>query len=158
MPRRKTVKLNLPVVNPLIKQVFRSNVVFCEKMGRAHNWVTDWNRTDKDGEPKPKNLPSPEEAARMCILLKTTPDEILLRDGETPEETAKCLEDIETVRKLVEAEGIKESTPDSKTEGEDIKVSKAINFVRGASPDEISEIENFFAYLESKRKNNETKS
>ncbi len=47
---------------------------------------------------------------------------------------------------------------DPKTVGEDSKVSKAINFVRCASPDEINEIENFFAYLESKRKNNETKS
>lgn len=54
-------------------------------------------------------------------------------------------------------QGIKEA-PDPKTEGGDSKVSKAINFVRCASPDEINEIENFFAYLESKRKNNETKS
>ena len=58
----------------------------------------------------------------------------------------------------VEAERAKENAPDPKIEGEDSKVSKAINFVRGASLDEISEIENFFAYLESKRKNNETKS
>lgn len=57
----------------------------------------------------------------------------------------------------VKAEGIKEAH-DPKTVGEDSKVSKAINFVRCASPDEITEIENFFAYLESKRKNNEAKS
>lgn len=139
MPRRKTVKLNLPVVNPLIKQVFRSNVVFCEKMGRAHNWVTDWNRTDKDGEPKPKNLPSPEEAARMCILLKTTPDEILLRDGETPEETAKCLEDIETVRKLIEAEGVKEAH-DPKAEGEDAQLAQLIAKFNRLSPQQKSAV------------------
>lgn len=54
-------------------------------------------------------------------------------------------------------QGIKKAH-DPKTVGEDSKVSKAINFVRCASPDEINEIENFFAYLESKRKNNETKS
>lgn len=54
-------------------------------------------------------------------------------------------------------QGIKEAH-DPKTVGEDSKVSKAINFVRCASPDEINEIENFFAYLESKRKTNETKS
>lgn len=53
--------------------------------------------------------------------------------------------------------GIKEA-PATEGEGEDSKVSKAINFVRCASPDEINEIENFFAYLESKRNNNETKS
>ena len=59
----------------------------------------------------------------MCILLKTTPDEILLHEGETPEETEKCLKDIETVRKLVEAEGIKEA-PDPKTEGEGLSAAK----------------------------------
>ena len=58
----------------------------------------------------------------------------------------------------VESERAKENAHDPKTVGEDAKVSKAISFVRGASPDEIAEIENFFAYLESKRKNNETKS
>lgn len=63
----------------------------------------------------------------------------------------------ETDDPTVEAESIKKA-PDPKTGGEDSKVSKAINFVRCASPDEINEIENFFAYLESKRKNNETKS
>lgn len=63
----------------------------------------------------------------------------------------------ETDDPTVEAEGIKKA-PDPKTGGEDSKVSKAINFVRCASPDEINEIENFFAYLESKRKTNETKS
>lgn len=101
MSRRKTVKLNLSVVNPLIKQVFRSNVVFCEKMGRAQNWVTDWNRKDKDGNPKPKNLPSPEEAAQMCVLLDALPEEILLSEGESPEETEKLQKDIGTVRQLV---------------------------------------------------------
>lgn len=101
MSRRKTVKLDLPVVNSLIKSELRSYIVFCEKMGRAHNWVTDWNRRDKNGKPSPKNLPSPEEAARMCILLKTTPEEILLHEGETDEETAKCLEDIQRVKELV---------------------------------------------------------
>lgn len=64
---------------------------------------------------------------------------------------------IDTTKSPVEAEGIKEAH-DPKAVGEGAKVSKAINFVRCASPDEINEIENFFAYLESKRKNNETKS
>lgn len=102
MPRRKTVKLNLSVVNPLIKQVFRSNVVFCEKMERAHNWVTDWNRKDKDGKPKPKNPPSPEEAAKMCILLETTPEVILLNKGTTEAETAELQADIALVRDLLD--------------------------------------------------------
>lgn len=103
MSRRKTVKLNLEFVNPRIKEVCHNNVIFCNQMGRPNQktWVTDWNRV-KDGNWAPKNLPSPEEAARMCILLETTPEEILLHEGETDEETAKCLEDIQRVKELVE--------------------------------------------------------
>lgn len=137
MSRRKTVKLNLEVVLPLIKEKCRSNVVFCEKMGRPtqKTWVTGWSN-----KPKPKNPPSPEEAARMCILLKTTPDKILLREGETPEETAKCLEDIETVRKLVEAEGAKESAPDPMTEGEDAQLTQFIAKFSRLSPQQKSAV------------------
>lgn len=117
MSRRKTVKLNLEFVNPRIKEVCHNNVIFCNQMGRPNQktWVTDWNRV-KDGNWAPKNLPSPEEAARMCILLKTTPEEILLHEGETDEETAKCLEDIQRVKELV-AELQKEDAPDPKIEG-----------------------------------------
>lgn len=102
MSRRKTVKLNLEFVNPRIKEVCHNNVIFCNQMGRPNQktWVTDWNRV-KDGNWAPKNLPSPEEAARMCILLKSTPEEILLHEGETEKETAKCLEDIQRVKELV---------------------------------------------------------
>lgn len=102
MSRRKTVKLNLEVVLPLIKEKCRSNVVFCEKMGRPtqKTWVTDWNRKDENGNPKPKNLPSPEEAARMCVLLQTTPEEILVEQA-----------DIDLVNALLESEMEKEKTP-----------------------------------------------
>ncbi len=104
MSRRKTVKLNLEVVLPLIKQKCRSNVVFCEKMGRSaqKTWVTGWSN-----KPKPKNPPSPEEAARMCILLHTTPEEILQATGETEQETAKCQADIALVHSLMEQQGVK---------------------------------------------------
>ena len=100
MSRRKTVRLNLPVTNSLIKKKCRSNVVFCEQMGRPEHksWVSDWNRTPS------KNLPSPEEAAQMCLLLNTTPEEILLGVGETEEDTAKLQADIALVRGLIEQE------------------------------------------------------
>lgn len=113
MSRRKTVKLNLEVVLPLIKQKCRSNVVFCEKMGRSaqKTWVTGWSN-----KPKPKNPPSPEEAARMCILLHTTPEEILQATGETEQETAKCQADIVLVRSLMEQQGVKEA-PAAESEG-----------------------------------------
>lgn len=93
--RRDTVRPNLQVLLPLIKEKFRSNVVFTKEVrGKDKSgWISEWRRG--------KNFPSPEEAARMCILLKTTPEEILLHEGETEKETAKCLEDIQRVTELV---------------------------------------------------------
>jgi hypothetical protein len=121
--KRDVVFINYEKIVFLIKKIYRNNTIFCEelnkKMGttRTTKWVSEWKRNS--------NLPSPKEAAVICILLKTTPDEILLREGETPEETVKCLEDIETVRKLVEAEGIKEA-PATEGEGEKDALIKAV--------------------------------
>lgn len=109
MSRRKVVSLNLEEVKNRIKKVFRHNVIFCEEMGRAHNWVTDWNRKDENGNPKPKNLPSPEEAARMCVLLQTTPEVILLTKGATEAETAELQADIALVRDLLDQQGAKKA-------------------------------------------------
>lgn len=106
MSRRKTVKLNLEVVLPLIKEKCRSNVVFCERMGRPtqKTWVTGWSN-----KPKPKNPPSPEEAAKMCILLETTPDVILLNKGATEAETAELQADIARVRDLLDQQDAKKA-------------------------------------------------
>lgn len=106
MSRRKTVKLNLEVVLPLIKEKCRSNVVFCERMGRPtqKTWVTGWSN-----KPKPKNPPSPEEAAKMCILLETTPEVILLNKGTTEAETAELQADIALVRDLIDQQGAKKA-------------------------------------------------
>lgn len=103
--RRDTVKPNLQVLLPLIKEKFRSNVVFTKEVrGKDKSgWISEWRRG--------KNFPSPEEAARMCILLETTPEEILLHEGETDEETAKCLEDIQRVKELVEELRKEEAVP-----------------------------------------------
>jgi hypothetical protein len=133
MPKKYTVKVNYEAIVSAIDnhKVYRgNNTSFCLDMGFENrtSWVSDLKRG--------RNLPSPEEAARMCILLKTTPDEILLHDGETPEETAKCLQDIETVRKLVEAEAIKE-TPDPKIEGYSELQQAAIQFVLSLPPDKL---------------------
>jgi hypothetical protein len=94
----------------MIREKCRSYVVFTKEIRGKDNsgWVTEWGRGS--------NYPSPEEAAHICIFLNTTPDDILLHEGKTPEETEKCLKDIETVRKLVEAEGAKKAL-DPKIEG-----------------------------------------
>lgn len=128
MSRRKTVELNLEYVNPKIKAICRSNVVFCEKMGRAYNWVTDWNRKAEDGTPKPKNLPSPEEAARMCVILETTPDKILVKQ-----------EDIVLVNSLLEQErGEKPSTVSS--EGLSEPEKEVIRLLRLVPPERQPEL------------------
>ena len=113
MPKRKTVSVNVPVVRKKIKSTYRSNVVFCEKMGRSSQktWVTEWGRNH--------NLPSPEEAARMCVLLQTTPEEILTEEA-----------DIELVRGLIEQErekGIKKERP---ADGEAPDQDKLLEIVR----------------------------
>lgn len=133
MSKRTTVKVDIERIEIIIKANGWRNSYFAEViMKKQRGWVSEWKRG--------KNFPSPEEAARMCILLKTTPDEILLHEGETPEETAKCLEDIEAVRKLVEAEGIKENTPDPKTEGEDAQLAQLIAGFSRLSPQQKSAV------------------
>lgn len=78
-----------------------SEAAFSRKFGKNNRWVSDLRRG------KNTNLPSKELAVQMCLTLNVSPDDILLHEGKTPEETKKCLEDIETVRKLVEAESAK---------------------------------------------------
>ena len=87
MSRKKTVKIIYNAIKDPIKKLFRSNVVFCEAMGFTgrDSWVSDLKRG--------RNLPSPEEAARMCVLLQTTPEEILSEEA-----------DVELVRSLIEQE------------------------------------------------------
>ena len=83
MSKRDVAKIDHGAVAPIIKKVFRSNSVFCEKMGRHVSWVTGWKQN--------KNLPSPEEAAKMCELLSVQPEEIIADPA-----------DVEKVRALME--------------------------------------------------------
>lgn len=127
MSRRKTVMLNLDLIGPLIKNRCRSYTVFCERMGRANNWVTDWLRKDEFGKPAYKNLPSPEEAARMCVILQVRPEEILTEP-----------EDIELVTQLLESQKQK-PTP----EGEPLALHTMDDWkeaLTGLSQDELKQI------------------
>lgn len=144
--RRDTVKPNLQVLLPLIKEKFRSNVVFTKEVrGKDKSgWISEWRRG--------KNFPSPEEAARMCILLETTPEEILLHEGKTDEETAKCLEDIQRVKELVE-ELTAESEEKRSAKGEALSPvdQEIFDFISVASVEEVAEVLRFIGYLKSKR-------
>lgn len=132
MSKRTTVKVDIERIEIIIKANGWRNSYFAEViMKKQRGWVSEWKRG--------KNFPSPEEAARMCILLKTTPDNILLHEGETPEETAKCLEDIEAVRKLVEAENIKETLA-TEDEGEDVQLAQFIAKFNRLSPQQKSAV------------------
>lgn len=128
MSRRKTVQLDVEVILKTIKKECRSYTVFCEKMGRANNWATDWNRKGKDGKPAPKNLPSPEEAARMCAILNVRPEEILVEQA-----------DIELVRGLIESQRGEGQKEKHSTEGEVLSEVQleAINFIKTLNEDEL---------------------
>ena len=144
MSKRTTVKVDIERIEIIIKANGWRNSYFAEViMKKQRVWVSEWKRG--------KNFPSPEEAARMCVLLKTTPDDILLHEGKTPEETAKCLKDIETVRKLVVADGITERTPDPKIEGVSAEAQEILDYIRGATPAELAEVCRYIGYLKSKR-------
>lgn len=93
------------------------------------------------------NLPSREFAVKMCLTLDVTPDAILMSEGNTPDETAKYLEDIAAVQKLVDAEGAKKA-PATEGEGSDGKIAQ---FIRSASAEELDEICRYIDFLESKR-------
>lgn len=110
-----------------------SEAAFSRKFGKNNRWVSDLRRG------KNTNLPSKELAVQMCLTLNVSPDDILLHEGKTPEETKKCLEDIETVRKLVAAEGKKEA-PDPKTEGEDAQLAQLIAGFSRLSPQQKSAV------------------
>lgn len=107
MPKKlDSVSLNTSCVNLIVNYCEKADISeasFSRKFKKNNGWVTDLRRS------KNLNLPSKELAVQMCLTLNVSPDDILLHEGKTPEETAKCLEDIETVRKLVEAKGIKEA-------------------------------------------------
>lgn len=127
MPKRKTVKTNYNKVKNAIDchKIYRgNNTSFCLDMGFENrtSWVSDLKRN--------RNLPSPEEAAQMCLLLHTPPEEILLTEGETEKETAQYQEDIALVHELMEEmQGGKEAPA---TEGEGSKEA-ASNFIKATN-------------------------
>ena len=134
MSRKKTVKIIYDAIKEPIKKLFRSNVVFCEAMGFTgrDSWVSDLKRG--------RNLPSPEEAARMCVLLHTTPEEILVEEA-----------DIELVRSLIERErekGIKKD-PIPKDEAVGSAKQKLLDALDGLSD---SQIEKLIGIIEEAKK------
>lgn len=135
MPKKlDSVSLNTSCVNLIVNYCEKADIseaAFSRKFKKNNGWVTDLRRS------KNLNLPSKELAVQMCLTLNVSPDDILLHEGKTPEETEKCLKDIETVRKLVEAERIKESAPNFNVEGWTDLQKAAIQFVLSLPPENL---------------------
>lgn len=149
MPKKYTVKVNYEAIISAIDnhKVYRgNNTSFCLDMGFENrtSWVSDLKRG--------RNLPSLEEAAKMCSLLKKSPDEILLHQGETEEQTAKCQKDIALVRDLLDQQGAKKApTEISERELDDPDVQEIYKFARTCNDTERENLKKYIAFLESLR-------
>lgn len=89
MAKRETVTIDVAKVIDLGISNGWSAATVARKIGKHPRWLSEIKRG--------RNLPSPEEAAQMCVLLQTTPEEILVKP-----------EDIALVNSLLEQEkGIK---------------------------------------------------
>lgn len=133
MAKRKTVNIICNKVIPLIEENEWSNAAFSRKVGKYSSWFGEVLRGN--------NLPSPEEAAQMCLLLNTTPEEILLGVGETEKDTAELQADIALVRGLIEQErekqGIKK-TPGFSTEGWTDLQKEGVEFLLSLPPKKLA--------------------
>lgn len=115
--KKKTVKVKANYIEYCLGVNGWSNAHFCTNlMGRGRGWITEWKRG--------RNLPTPEEAARMCELLHTTPEDILI-DAE----------DVTLVRGLLE-QAEKNNAPAPIAEGErmDPTTARIIEIVRQLDP------------------------
>lgn len=149
MPKRNSsILLNtnsVNIISDFCKRNDISEAAFSRKFKKNNRWISDLRRG------KNLSLTDAEEAARMCILLNTTPEEILLHEGKTEAETVKCQDDIKLVQELVEKEkGIKKA-PADEGEGLDPKTKEILEFIDSASVDELDQVFRFVSYLISQR-------
>lgn len=99
MPKRATVKPNVDAILKMVASNSWSAASFSKMVEKHKRWLSEVKRGN--------NLPSPEEAARMCVLLQTTPEEILVEQA-----------DIDLVNALLESEMEKEKAPTETSERE----------------------------------------
>ena len=116
MAKRKTVNVNTDKIIFLAEANEWNKAAFARKVGKHSRWLSEVARG--------RNLPSPEEASQMCLLLHTTPEEILLAEGETAEETAQRQEDIALVHRLLEEMQEAKKAPATEGEGYDDKITR----------------------------------
>ncbi len=135
MPQRKTVNVDIDKICLLAEENEWNKAAFARKVGKHNRWLSEIARG--------RNLPSPEEAARMCVLLQTTPEEILTEQA-----------DIELVRGLIEQEreqGIKKD-PIRGDGAVSPVVQEIFDFLDSASGEELADVIKYIRYLKSQRK------
>jgi transcriptional regulator with XRE-family HTH domain len=130
MPKRDTVQPNVDSIAEKVSAKSWSEASFSKMIGKHKRWLSEVRRG--------KNLPSPEEAAKMCTLLGVEPEEILTEPV-----------DIERVIGLLE-NGAKE-TPDPKIEGVSPTVQELFDFIDTATGAELNELLRYAQFLMSKR-------
>lgn len=74
MAKRETVKVDVIKILELTALHGWSAATLAKRVGKHERWLSEVKRG--------KNLPSPEEAVRMCALLNTTPEEILVEQAD----------------------------------------------------------------------------
>lgn len=140
MPKRlNSVSLSNNVVNVISAFCEREDIseaAFSRKFDKNNRWTSDLRRG------RSMSLRTPEEAARMCVLLQTTPEEILVEEA-----------DIELVRSLIEQErekGIKKD-PIPKDEAVSPAAQEILDFLDSASGEELADVIKYIRYLKSQR-------
>jgi hypothetical protein len=143
MPKRlNSVSLSNNVVNVISAFCEREDIseaAFSRKFDKNNRWTSDLRRG------RSMSLRTPEEAARMCVLLQTTPEEILVEEA-----------DIELVRSLIEQErekGIKKD-PIPKDEAEDSETAELREIWSSADENERRDLLEMARMLKSRRKQN----
>lgn len=121
MPKRDTVRPNMNSIAAKVSAKSWSEASFSQMVGKYKRWLSEVRRE--------KNLPSPEEAARMCVLLQTTPEEILVEQA-----------DIDLVNAILENEMAKEKAPATEGEGEDAQLAQLIAGFSRLSPQQKSAV------------------
>lgn len=107
MPKRDVVRPNINSIAKMVSDKSWSEASFSQMVGKHKRWISEVRRG--------KNLPSPEEAARMCVLLQTTPEEILMKQDE-----------IDLVNLLLDNNITKGKAPATEGEGEKDALIKAV--------------------------------
>lgn len=126
MPKRDTVRPNMNSIAEKVSAKSWSEASFSQMVGKHRRWLSEVRRD--------KNLPSPKEAAKMCVLLQVDPEDILLEQA-----------DIELVRGLLE----NEKAPGINAEGLSVARKALLDAVDGLTDEQCEKL--LGIVLEAKR-------